>query len=230
MFDKPIPLEASIVFVVKDVSPTFLNPDFLLFNKIVPEEWELSMLPITTPTFAQIEYGTGVQVSAKPIATQETGIVTRIVFKQSLNGQPISEATIANLAVLFMVHLDHNSISAIGINSKHFYGTSSRDEANKYMLSQFITNSVWYREENGMEVPEVRLAYNMPFGETHIKIEQVTRQNEKSVQFGITVDTNMHHDVSKGIENDKIANILSNSLETLEKNEKSLSARFKGQQ
>jgi hypothetical protein len=81
--------QLAIVVVAKNHNPTILNPDFLIRNAIVPEDWETSDNPVCTDPVAQVAFTSGVTITAE---------FNKIVFAEKANDRPPADASVAAIA------------------------------------------------------------------------------------------------------------------------------------
>ncbi len=228
MFEKPIQIDVSIVFLVREIPPTFLNPDFLIYNEIVPEDWVPSLPPITTSSHSQVSYSSGLQVTAGPIQVQGGEIATKIMFRQELVGKNLADTTIVTNAGVLARLIDPSVFIAIGLNSRIFFETSNQESTRRYLREQFLQNSKWGLDESQPIIGEVQLIYETAHVQTRIKIDQYTLRRGETTSEGLGVDSNLHYDLSNRNTTEEINLIVASSFDLISKHELSVANRIRG--
>lgn len=112
-------IELSVVFVANSNNPSIINPDFLRYNKIVDDSYEVQDSPISTPAFSQVAFKNGIEVASTP---------DRIIFRQSGS---LDRETVASpeVAKRYLDCVPHVPYCAIGMNPK---GVVSGQAAESY--------------------------------------------------------------------------------------------------
>lgn len=141
--------ELAIVIVAKNHNPTILNPDFLKYNSIVPEEWSLQGKPLCIEPMAQVSYDNGIKITSQ---------VDKIVFYEKNSEQKNSNFLIPEIASKYVNILPHVEYSAIGINPR---GHIQIDEAPRYLIDKFIKHGPW--SSFGNDIPELNIKFNYQF-------------------------------------------------------------------
>jgi len=122
----------SIVILAAEHNPTVLNPDFLLRNSIISEEWGLSVVgqPITTPAFSTVVYSKNITISLEPNKFQVT----------DASGCPINKSIICELVRRYVDVLPHVKYQALGLNFTKL--TTVTQDGTNFILDRFFKNNV----------------------------------------------------------------------------------------
>lgn len=129
----PVRYQFSIVLAGVNHNPTILNPDFLLYNEIVPSVLTLSPAnpPITTPAFARVAYEEGLEVQSDP---------DKVHFAQLVSTPSDVQFAIQSAAMYAKV-LGHVRYVGVGINPVVDYATSA--PAGKHLAKRMLQEGPW---------------------------------------------------------------------------------------
>ena len=112
--DSPTLVELAVVLAAGSHNPSILNPDFLRFNGIVAESFEVAHPPVSTPAFSQVVFKNGVAVTADP---------ARVIFTANALDDQLSEPP--KIAQRYLQQVPHAPYRAVGINPKFFVHSPS---------------------------------------------------------------------------------------------------------
>lgn len=123
-----------IVVVAQNHNPSILNPDFLLHNEIVREDWgwevdEKSVL--STPQFSQVNYTCGVTIQA---------VMERVIFMAKT---PSLFDAVCKVASEYVVTLPHVTYTALGINPAGHVTASSEEEGVRFLLNEVMRSEAF---------------------------------------------------------------------------------------
>ena len=124
----------SIVLAAENNNPTILNPDFLVRNKIIPEDWLIDQnTPVlTTPVFSQCSFLSGISFRLEP---------ERLTIRDLAPGGgtfPVPE-----IAIKYINTIPHVRYSAIGINFEKILVFNNSDEAKSFQKQKFLKDGPW---------------------------------------------------------------------------------------
>ena len=90
--------EFSVVIAANFNNPAILNPDFLLYNEIVDNRYEVNDSPITTPAFSQVIFNNGISVSSSP---------DQVVFQQKGDKLSSNDICSPSIAMRYLKCVPH---------------------------------------------------------------------------------------------------------------------------
>ncbi|BBD70726.1 hypothetical protein NIES4072_70920 [Nostoc commune NIES-4072] len=127
--------EFGIIIAAKNHNPTILNPDFLKYSGIVPQEWELLRQPIYTQNVSQLAFTNGIMIVAEP---------TRVIFIEAIEQKAIKEITVAEIAKKYVQTLPNVQYEAIGLNPRGYISFEQQDNAaSQYLAKTFLSGGDW---------------------------------------------------------------------------------------
>ncbi len=140
--------ELAIVITAKNYDPSLLNPGFLKYSGIVPEDWELARQPIVSNRGSQIVFNNGVYIVAQP---------NRLMFVEALNNKAEkSQAEIPAIAKRYVEVLRSIDYQAAGINYRGYVTcTNTTVETNRFLFDNLIQPGEW--QDCGTESPKAGL-------------------------------------------------------------------------
>jgi hypothetical protein len=143
------PLEFSIVVVGQDCNPTLLNPDFLKYRGIVPEEWgwEIAGAPITTPPFAVVAYDSGITIKVE---------TNRFQVSDQSSGDDVGQSKAIEIAVNYIQVLPHVRYTGVGINFRSLVEMEKPDD---YLVEYFLKTGPLSREQNPLLGVSLKFVY-----------------------------------------------------------------------
>lgn len=184
-----VPLEFSIVVVGEDCNPTILNPDFLKYQGIVPDEWgwKVKGVPIMTPPFSVVPYDSGVTVKVETNRFQVTD--------QEFAGE-VSKTKATDIAHRYISVLPHVKYTSVGIN---FRILLEMEEPDSFLVKRFLKVGPWNVAENPLKAMSLKLVYLLDEeGRLNLSLDAgaVVRQqkNYKEQKKGVLAGANYHRD------------------------------------
>ena len=173
--------EFSVVIAAKFNNPAILNPDFLLYNKIVDDQCKVNDSPITTPAFSQVKFDNGISVTSTP---------DQVVFQQKGDGLSPDKICSPLIAMRYLKCIPHVSYSAVGINPTGF----SRKQSENHVLNMLREGGAWIRfKDIG---PAVNLKTTYDFGNKKIALE-ISRSHQLTTNkniAGTVFQANFHRE------------------------------------
>jgi hypothetical protein len=185
-------LQLSVVIAGAENNPTLLNPDFLRFNNIVPEEWgwTLSAPPLSTPPFAQVMYDCGVAISVDPGKIQiiDSGLAPNV-----------KNTRILDIAKAYVNVLRHVNYSATGLNFTAFI---PHDNPGSFLKERFICKGTWDSTSYPLDEVGLRFVYQLEGVKVNVAIDagEVSSpladgiQGSLAPQTSIVANLNFHRD------------------------------------
>ncbi len=190
-------MEFSLVVLAKDHNPTILNPDFLLRNLIIKDEFEWQAIgqPITTPLISTVQYDSKVVITVEPMKLQIT----------DASGSDVNKSHICEILSNYVSKLPHVKYSALGIN---FSKITIVDNVTDYLIDRFLKNGGWNQDANQMQSAAFKFVYELKGGSLSFSIDKgVQREDKKPF---VLSRGNFHRDLdtSKMPTNEQIKNYL----------------------
>jgi len=160
--------ELSIVILAKNHNPTILNPDFLKYNNIVGNDWDLQESPICVEPLAQVFFKNKVKIISQR---------DKIVFSENITDKEIEGVLIPDISYKYTKTLPHVEYTAIGINPKgHLVIQGGQDECQKFITEKFIRSGPWQNFGDSPVKTNIKFTYtlenltcNVDIGETFFK-------------------------------------------------------------
>jgi hypothetical protein len=183
-----IPLEFSIVVVGQDCNPTILNPDFLKYRKIVPEEWgwELAQAPITMQLFARVAYDSGISIKVEK---------NRFQVSDENTAEDVSPSKAIEIAKRYIGVLPHVRYTAVGIN---FQSLVEMDHPDDFLVDRFLKIDPLHQEQNQLIGTSLKFVYPHEEGRLTLSLaggSAIRRKGDQADEKkGLLVGGNYHRD------------------------------------
>ena len=127
--------EVSIIIAAQDLTPTMMSQDFLKFSGIIPKEWELSQQPVLNPNFAQLNFKSGVNITAQP---------RTISISESLGSRKLEELNLAAVASKYIEKLPHAEYMGLSCSPKILIPFPNDPETpRQYITSTLLGSGAW---------------------------------------------------------------------------------------
>jgi len=154
-------VEFSLVILANDHNPTILNPDFLLRNQIVKDEWGWMVVgqSITTPAISSVSYGSKVSITVEPLKLQVT----------DSSGSSVEENHICNIVSNYVNALPHVEYNALGIN---FTMITLVDDADSFLTNRFLKDGTWNEDSNQIKSVGFKFSYELEGGSLTFSIDK----------------------------------------------------------
>jgi len=156
----------SMVLVAENANPSILNPDFLKYNHIVPDDWELAMPPICTPPVSQVVYKNGVNIVAQP---------DKISFGEFIDTEKIYK--IPEISSKFVDVVPNLNYQAIGINFNAHILVEQKDKEQDIVLTKLIAAGKWKNFQGKSPNTVVQFVYQFGDSNFTIAIQEALMQN-----------------------------------------------------
>ncbi|MFM7409080.1 MAG: hypothetical protein ACKO3K_21070 [Cuspidothrix sp.] len=176
--------ELAIAFVAKNLNPAVLNPDFLKYTGIIPNEWELAAQPVYNNNLVQLVYKNGVGIVVQP---------NRLNVLELIGGKQPTEIQFATVALQLIDKLSQIDYQAVGINPKGFVNFTTNEEAHEYICGKLLAPGAW-QEFGGSKVnASLELSYPLQQGALNLAINQVNVQFGEQTTPGILFSGNLNY-------------------------------------
>jgi hypothetical protein len=182
--------ELAFVIAAKNHNPTILNPDFLKFNSIVPEDFILAGAPVCVEPFARVEYQNKISITAEP---------EKVTFRQPfLNADDVEKSILHLIAAKYVETLPHVTYSAIGINPNGHLVLDKEDDADAYVLNKFVKDGPWISLDNKRIQAGLDFSYDLDSkSKFAVKIKPTFFNSPEGKKVRVVLfASNFHHDVS----------------------------------
>jgi hypothetical protein len=194
-------LELSIVVLAKNHNPTILNNDFLLYNKIIPEGWELAERPICLDPMAQIKYKNQVSIVAQ---------FDKIIFTEVLVDKGIEAAVTPDISIKYIHTLPHVNYSAVGVNLKGHVELNDMDGPRRYILENVIASGPWSDFGKQPVNASVKFSYDLEKFKLTLSIDSADFQvpRDKNPKKVLLFNSNFHTDLKDTTKEGRVEEII----------------------
>ena len=178
--------EFSIVVLARSHNPTILNPDFLVYNGIVPEDWELEVDPICTEMVSRVVFANGVAIVTQP---------DRVIFTHTFGLEHPDQVGLPETVSKYVKILPHVGYRALGMNPKGYVMLASEQACQTYVES-FVSPGPW--RDFGIKKPKysVRFTYEIEGWISNLTVDlgkvRVLDSKETPV---VRFESNFHHEI-----------------------------------
>ncbi|MUG98760.1 hypothetical protein F7734_43295 [Scytonema sp. UIC 10036] len=169
----------ALVFAAKNHSPSILNPDFLKYSGIVPQDWNLARQPIYTNSAAQVIFTNGISIIAEP---------NRVIFMEPIGDKAMSELNIAEIARKYVQTLPNIEYEAVGINPRGYVSfAGSPDAARLYMTETLLSPGAWQSAGDSPMRASLNLVYKFQRAPFYLSITEAALRNEDETSTPIVL-------------------------------------------
>jgi hypothetical protein len=191
--------ELAIAIAAKNFNPIILNPDFLKYGDLIPEDWELARSPVYTKDAVQLIFKNGVGIIAQP---------KRIVFVEALNTKNFDEIEIPDIARKFIEKLPKLDYQAVGINPRGYVSYSSNDEAYRYFHQTLLNSGEWQNFGKAPVTASLQLAYSLENGQFNLTLNQgiLKLPEDKSVPV-LLFSGNFNYEIASQVQSERLRDL-----------------------
>lgn len=190
--------EIAIAIVAKDLNPGVLNPDFLKYTGIIPNEWELASQPIYNSNLVQLVYKNGVGIVVQP---------NRLNVLEMIGGKPPTEIQFATVALQLIDKLSQIEYQAVGINPKAFVSFATQEEAYQYICGKLLAPGSWQEFGESKVNAALQLSYPLKQGALNLAINQVNVQFGEQTTPAILFSGNLNYPITGNTLPEKIQDL-----------------------
>jgi len=196
------PGEITIVLVAQNHNPTILNPDFLKYNKIVPENWNLKEKPICIEPMARVVFENGIQITAE---------LDKVIFLEPVrNEKDIDKVEIPEVAIRYIETLPHVNYIAVGINPKGHLSFTTEDDAQNFILNTFANTNPWKQFESKPRNVGFKFSYMLEKAVLTLAIEASLFNIAQEERVPVVLFAgNFHHNISGETIGIRLSNLIS---------------------
>ena len=180
----------SIVVVANNQNPSFLNPDFLKYNQIVPTDWELAMPPISIPVLSQVMFKNGVNIVAQS---------DRVTFWEALDNDNLV-FQIPDISCKYIDIVPAVDYKAVGININAHFPIANKEDNQDTVLTKLISQGKWKNFQGKSPNAVVQFTYQLDNTNLMITIQEAIIQknpNNESVNI-LNFSANFHRELING--------------------------------
>lgn len=179
--------EISIVIVGRNHNPTILNPDFLKYNDIIPNDWELAGPPICVEPMAQVTFKNGINIVSQ---------FDKVIFRETIKTKKPEEIEIPSITGKYIKTLPHVDYRAVGINLKGHVIFDSEDKLRKYLVETFLAPGPWCEIGNTPVKTSFKFVYSFDESLCNLTIDEAILQlpEEKPIS-ALLFAANFHHEI-----------------------------------
>ncbi|BAY66641.1 hypothetical protein NIES22_67850 (plasmid) [Calothrix brevissima NIES-22] len=168
-----------IIIAAKNHSPSILNPEFLKYSGIVPKEWNLARAPISTSSFARLDFSNGISIIAEP---------NRIMFMESIADNQISSLQIPEIARKYVQALPHMEFEAVGINPRGYVPfAGGGDAAWQYLSETLLSPGAWQSDSEAAMRASLNLVYKFKRAPLYLNITEAALRQEDETSTPIVM-------------------------------------------
>ena len=182
--------ELAIVITAKNYDPSLLNPNFLKYSGIVPEDWELARQPVVSNRASQIVFNNGIYIAAQP---------NRLMFVEALNNkEDKTEARIPQLARKYIEILRTIEYQALGINFRGYSTvTNTTVEENNYLIDKLIQPGEWQQCGTKPVKAGLNLLFSYDDKQLNVSVNEAGLKLPESEQVPVVLYSgNFHYDLN----------------------------------
>ena len=183
--------ELAIVITAKNYDPSLLNPNFLKYSGIIPEDWELARQPVVSNRASQIVFNNGIYIAAQP---------NRLMFVEALNNkEDKTEARIPQLARKYIEILRTIEYQALGINFRGYSTvTNTTVEENNYLIDKLIQPGEWQQCGTKPVKAGLNLLFSYDDKQLNVSVNEAGLKLPESEQVPVVLYSgNFHYDISE---------------------------------
>lgn len=176
-------IELSVVLVANSNNPSIINPDFLRYNKIVDDNYEVQDSPISTPAFSQVKFKNGITIVSDP---------ARVIIGQSgtLDRKNVASPEVAKRYLECVPHVPYR---AIGINPK---GIVYGQEPNP-VVNMVRDNGLWMSFRDVIPEGQLKAIYRYTERTIFLDIGGTDVAENDQTTSGTLFQANIHRELTE---------------------------------
>ncbi|MDJ0620793.1 MAG: hypothetical protein QNJ63_29330 [Calothrix sp. MO_192.B10] len=155
--------ELAIAIAAKNLNPTVLNPDFLKYSGIVPQDWEFARQPVYTNGLVQILFNNGLGIVAQS---------NRITIAEVLGTKNYESVQVAEIACQLVEKLSQIEYANVGVNPRGFVTFDSEEKSHQYLCNNLLSAGAWQEFGEGKMNAGLQLSYPLKRGQLNLGINQ----------------------------------------------------------
>lgn len=156
--------EIAIAITAKNLNPTVINPDFLKYSDIIPEDWKLVKNPVYTKNLLQLFFENGIGIIVQP---------NRFIFLEIVDtAENIQNIKVPELVRKCINKLPKLEYQAVGINPRAYVDFADSKETNKYLFENLLNSGSWQKFGNAPVKAGIQLSFTLDRGELNLGINE----------------------------------------------------------
>lgn len=160
--------EFGIIIAAKNHNPTILNPDFLKYSGIIPQEWELVRQPTYTQNVSQLAFTNGIMIVAEP---------TRVIFIEAIEQKEIKEIAVAEIAKKYVKTLPNIQYEGIGLNPRGYIRFEQQFEVSQYLAKTLLCGGDWQEIGTAPVRATLNLVYTLERCPFYLTVSEAALRN-----------------------------------------------------
>ncbi|MEM1391711.1 MAG: hypothetical protein AAGG00_00165 [Cyanobacteria bacterium P01_H01_bin.150] len=181
--------ELVIAIAAKNLKPSILNPDFLKYTGIIPEDWEFSDKPIFKNNVVRIAFKNNVNIIAQG---------NRLMFAEAIGKKSSDSVLVPEIARKFAEKLPNIDFQAVGINPRGFVAFDKEGAAREFMTQKLLSPGGWNDVGEAPMQASLNLVYKLERGPLSLNISEAALKQENkriplvifSGSFGYEIGSN----------------------------------------
>lgn len=178
--------ELTIVIVARNHNPTILNPDFLKYNGIVPDSWELSEGIVSSDLMSRVAYKNGISIIAQ---------LDKLILTEALGDKTDQQIQGPTIVLKYVESLPKVDYRAAGINVRGHVKTDSQEEAQGFVSGSLITEGPWKTYQGQAPIVGVQFRYPREDGALTIRVDDSEFAEDDNTTPCLLFASNFHHDI-----------------------------------
>lgn len=181
--------ELAIVITAKNYDPSLLNPGFLKYSAIIPEEWKIAKKPIVSNRSSQIVFNNGVYIASQP---------NRLIFVEAINNKKNNVVEVPALVNRYVEILRNMEYKSVGINYRGYVTcTDATVDSNRYLFDNLIQPGEWQNCSANSVKAEVSFKFNYDDKQLNLNInEAILKLPESEPKPIVLFDSNFNYNLT----------------------------------
>ncbi len=161
--------ELVIAIAAKNLKPSILNPDFLKYSGIIPEDWEFSGKPIFNNNVVRIAFKNNVNIIVQG---------NSLMFAEVIGGKSADSVLIPEIARKFAKKLPNIDFQAVGINPRGFVAFEKEGAGREFMTQKLLSPAAWHDIGEAPMRASLNLVYKLQGGPLSLNISEAALKQE----------------------------------------------------
>ena len=193
--------EFTISIAAKNLDPTMLNPDFLKFSGIVPNEWELAKQPTNSPGGSQVNFQNGVNVISQPGS---------ISFIEAMANKDLKQLQFAQVAQKYVQKLPLAEYQAINISPKVIVPfLEEEDGGKKFINERLLSPGPWHDFGNTSPQAALNLFYELEKCQFRLNINPARlQQANQTIISAVLFSGNFTYNLAEAVADERINQLI----------------------
>jgi hypothetical protein len=181
--------ELAISIVAKNLNPTLLTREFLVYSGIIPSDWSLASQPILNSQVAHVAFTNGINISIQ---------MSAVTFSENILAKTRESVIVPTLIRKYIQTLPNIEYQSIGINPSIFFTFDENNEKNArhYISTRLLAPGAWQQVGNKPVRASLQLAYTLDRGQFNLKIDDVLlRRADNQPEYAVLFSGNFPSDI-----------------------------------